>query len=110
MGLCAALATAPDVAADLSDYRTRAKAISAAASMPVLPAARDELPELSGVDGSGRSFSGACASDSVQVCYDYAKGRLVIKGSRHLMPAIAGLTAEHISVRRDRIQLQYSFR
>lgn len=111
LGLWAVVTAGTGFAADLGDPRSRAKAISAAASMPASPALRAELPELNGgVDESGRSFSGACAANSVQVCYDSRSGRLVIKGSRHLMPDISGLRAEHISVRKDRVQLQYSFR
>lgn len=96
---------------DFSDPRSRAKAVSAAAAAPPVASARAELPELSGgVDAGGRTLSGACAANTVEVCYDQRSGRIVFKGSRHLMPAIEGLTAEHISVRRSRIQLQYSFR
>jgi len=110
-GAWAGLSATEAFAMDISDPRNRAKAISGAAALPPVANARAELPELSGcVDPSGRTLSGACAANRVEVCYDERTGRIVFKGSRHLMPGISGLTAEHISVRRDRIQLQYSFR
>lgn len=112
LGLAAALCAAPAFCLDL-DPNARAKAIAASAppSAPAPSPSRVQLPELSGgLDADGRAFSGACASARTDLCYDYREGRIVYKPSRHWMPEISGLTAEHISVRRDRVLLHYSFR
>ena len=53
----------------------------------------------------------ACGVDS-SWCYDMGEnGRtLVYKPARNFMPHFNGLTAENISVKRDRIVFRYSFR
>ena len=53
----------------------------------------------------------ACAPDSTW-CYDMGEnGRtFVYKPARNFMPHFNGLTAENISVKRDRIVFRYSFR
>ncbi|HZZ94098.1 MAG TPA: hypothetical protein VFE23_16175 [Usitatibacter sp.] len=54
----------------------------------------------------------ACGVDS-SWCYDMSDGggrSLVYKPARSFMPHFNGLTAENISVKRDRIVFRYSFR
>lgn len=111
-GLAAALCAAPVFAVDL-DPNARAKAItaSAASAAPAPAPTRVQLPEIGGgLDADGRGFTGACAATRADVCYDYREGRIVYKSSRQWMPEVSGLTAESISVRRDRVQFHYSFR
>lgn len=111
-GLAAGLCAAPALCLEL-DPNARAKAIaaSAPAAAPTPAASRVQLPELSGgLDLDGRGFSGACAATRADVCYDYREGRIVYKPSRQWMPEVSGLTAEHISVRRDKVLFHYSFR
>lgn len=111
LGLAAAVCGAPAFALELGPA-TRAKAIAAAApaSAPATNPAR-ELPDIvGGVDIDGRNFSGACSASKSDVCYDYREGRIVVKSTRSYMPAIGGLTPEHISLRRDRITFRYSFK
>jgi hypothetical protein len=73
-------------------------------------AGRDPLPEiLMGAEQESRGPSGACESTSVAVCYDMADRRVVYRSARKYMPKFDGLTAESVSLRRDRIVLKYSF-
>jgi hypothetical protein len=53
----------------------------------------------------------ACGIDS-SWCYDMSEGgrSLVWKPARNFMPHFNGLTAENISLKRDRIVFRYSFR
>jgi hypothetical protein len=53
--------------------------------------------------------SAKCENSSKDLCYDSADRHIVYRPARMLMPKIAGLTAENISVRRDGIKLKYSF-
>jgi hypothetical protein len=57
------------------------------------------------------SSRSACAVDSTW-CYDMGDGgrTLVYKPARQFMPHFNGLTAENISLKRDRIVFRYSFR
>ncbi len=107
-GVAAACCGLQALALDL-DPRLRAKAVAEGAAVPA--PTRAALPELTGgVDSLGREFSGACSATSHEVCYDNRNGRIVYRGSRHWMPQFSGMRAEHISVRRDKIILHYSFR
>jgi hypothetical protein len=112
LSVTAGFCGAPAFALDL-DPAVRTKAISAAApaSAPATNPSRVQLPDLQGgLDEDGRSFSGACSAAKSSVCYDYREGRIVVKSTKNFMPAIGGLTPEHISVRRDRITFRYSFK
>lgn len=44
------------------------------------------------------------------LCYDAGERRIVLRSARRYMPAAGGLTAESISLRRNRVVLRYSFR
>lgn len=111
-GLAAGLCAAPAFCLDLDpNARTKAIAASAPPAAGAPSPSRVQLPELSGgLDADGRAFSGACAATQSDVCYDYREGRIVYKPTRNWMPEISGLRAEHISVRRDKVLLHYSFR
>ena len=107
-GICGSQAFALDL-----DPTAKAKAFAATApaAAPSSQHSRVQLPELhGGVDGDGRLLSGACDAKSTELCYDSKSGRIVYKGTKHWMPRISGMRAEHISVRRDRILFRYSFR
>lgn len=119
-GVAAACCGAPGLALDI-DPGTRTKAVAAAASAsaaaaaasaPVIaPGSHNPLPDLpNGMDVNGRNVSGACAQNTADLCYDYKENRIVYRPSRNWMPAIEGLKAEHISVRRDSVVFRYSFR
>ncbi|QJR13456.1 hypothetical protein [Usitatibacter palustris] len=51
----------------------------------------------------------SCSKAGKSLCYDPASGKIVYKKTREFMPAIPGMRAENISVRRDRITFKYSF-
>ncbi len=51
----------------------------------------------------------ACKKESTTVCYDYRSGRMVVVKTRDLLPAITGLKAEGISLKRDKVAVRYSF-
>lgn len=51
----------------------------------------------------------SCDRQGQSLCYDSGSGKIVYKKTREYMPAIPGLRAEHVSVKRDRITLKYSF-
>ncbi|MBL8515869.1 MAG: hypothetical protein JNM76_02775 [Betaproteobacteria bacterium] len=53
---------------------------------------------------------GACSQAGDSLCYDYRQRRVVYKPARKLMPEIAGLQRESLSVKRDKVTLNYSFK
>ena len=115
LGMAAGFCGSQAFALDL-DPNAKAKAIAAtapamSAASPAANTARIQLPELQGgVDGDGRLLSGACDARSTELCYDAKSGRIVYKGTRNWMPEVSGMKAEHISIRRDRVEFRYSFR
>jgi hypothetical protein len=113
LGLTAAFCGNPVFAVDL-DPNARARAVDAAGKVaPVLAPtpSRNPLPDLNnGIDPDGRTLTGACSQTATDVCYDYKQGRLVYRSARNWMPEINGLKAEHVSVRRDKVVFQYSFK
>lgn len=73
-------------------------------------AARDPMPEiLLREELASRGPRGACETAASDLCYDLREGRVVYRRAREYMPRIDGLTAESVSLRRDRIILKYSF-
>lgn len=53
---------------------------------------------------------GSCSRDADTLCYDYRQGRVVYKPARKLMPKITGLRRESLTLKRDKITLNYSFK
>lgn len=51
----------------------------------------------------------SCEQEGRSLCYDSGSGKIVYKKTREYMPALPGMRAEHISLRRDRITFKYSF-
>lgn len=71
---------------------------------------RDPLPGLLlREELADRGPRGACETAASDLCYDVRDGRIVYRRAREYMPRIDGLTAESISLRRDRIIFKYSF-
>ena len=52
----------------------------------------------------------SCAVPGATLCYDYQTGRPVYKPARELMPEIAGMRRENITIKRDKITMSYSFK
>jgi hypothetical protein len=71
---------------------------------------RDPMPELLlREELASRGPRGACETATSDLCYDLRDGRIVYRPVRAYMPRIEGLTAESVSLRRDRIIFKYSF-
>lgn len=90
-----------------------AKASVAAAGHANAPfrAAHDPIPGLLARDeGLARQPNGACEKHARDLCYDLVDGRVVYRPVRKWMPPLEGLTAESVSLRRNRLTLKYSFR
>jgi hypothetical protein len=80
------------------------------APAPFMRHARDPLPELMmRAEEERRGPAGACENGPSSLCYDVASGKIVYRGARAYMPAIDGLRAESVSLRRNRIVFKYSF-
>lgn len=112
---CVALWTATSQAADGLDLALRTKAA----------VARAEPGDGAAVSTPGVGAHEAAAAHPIghadaawlfplcrphEGCGDPAEARLFYGGARRYMPAVQGLAAEGISVRRDRVVLRYSFR
>jgi len=98
------------------DLAIKSKSMAAAASVAKSSpapsvAARDSAAEMFLVaEQDRRGIAGRCEAAATQLCYDAVEGRLTFRGARQFMPAVGGMTAEGIQVRRDRIVLRYSFK
>jgi hypothetical protein len=51
----------------------------------------------------------ACSASASSLCYDYRTGRAVFRPTKHLLPPVPGLKPESITLKRDRLALNYSF-
>jgi hypothetical protein len=51
----------------------------------------------------------ACSTSASSLCYDYRTGRAVFRPTKHLLPPVPGLKPESITLKRDRLALNYSF-
>ena len=73
-------------------------------------AGRNPLPEMILTEElARRGPRGNCETTTTDLCYDIRDGRVVYRRAREYMPRIEGLTAESVSVRRDRVIFKYSF-
>lgn len=107
----------PALAAESVDSSLRSRSLAAAsaasakhAEAPFLRAGRDPLPEMLLTEElARRGPRGSCETSTTDLCYDLRDGRVVYRRAREYMPRIDGLTAESISVRRDRVIFKYSF-
>lgn len=52
----------------------------------------------------------ACSQASGSLCFDYRTGHAVYKPMRALLPTISGMTPHNLSLRRDKIVAQYTFK
>ncbi len=53
---------------------------------------------------------GSCNASTNMLCYDYKTGRAVYKPTRELMPEISGMRRESLTLKRDKITFNYSFK
>lgn len=54
--------------------------------------------------------SGGCARNSGSLCFDYRTGRTLYKPMRKLLPDIPGMTPHNLSIRRNRVVAEYTFK
>ena len=104
----------PALAAEGVELRSRSIASASAAAKstdaPALRTGRDPLPEMLLTEElERRGPRGSCETATRDLCYDLRDGRVVYRRAREYMPRIQGLTAESVSVRRDRVIFKYSF-
>jgi hypothetical protein len=52
----------------------------------------------------------SCSQKGGSLCYDYRSGHAMFKPMRKLLPAIPGMTPHNISIHRDKIIAQYTFK
>lgn len=73
---------------------------------------RDEFPESAlRADVESKDVPNSCSSaDSHNICYDYKRGRAVYKPTRNWMPEIPGMRPESITMKRDKVAFNYSFK
>jgi len=53
---------------------------------------------------------GACSTSGGALCYDYRTGRAVFTRARELMPSIGGMRRENLTLKRDKVTFNYSFK
>ncbi|MEO8384871.1 MAG: hypothetical protein ABI583_06505, partial [Betaproteobacteria bacterium] len=51
-----------------------------------------------------------CAQNPGALCYDYRNGGAVYKPMRSLLPDLPGMTPQNLSIRRNKVVAQYSFK
>jgi hypothetical protein len=51
-----------------------------------------------------------CEQKGASLCYDYRSGRAMYKPMRKLLPGLPGMTPHNLSIHRNRIVAQYSFK
>lgn len=51
-----------------------------------------------------------CSQNSASLCFDYRTGHAVYKPMRTMLPQIPGMTPHNLSIRRDKIVAQYTFK
>jgi len=80
---------------------------------PFVPSySREEFPELLlRADAESKEVPNSCsAQHSASLCYDYKHGRTVYKPLRRWMPDIPGTRPESITLKRDKLAFNYSFK
>jgi hypothetical protein len=84
---------------------------TASFSAPFNAAAVPDMQTLIPAPGLDREpIPGSCNVSASMVCYDYKDGRTVFKPTRKLMPEIAGMRRESMTLKRDKITMNYSFK
>ena len=57
-----------------------------------------------------RQLPNGCDQNGGSLCYDYRTGRALYKPMRKLLPDVPGLTPHNLSIHRDKIVAQYTFK
>ena len=78
---------------------------------PFVEHVRDPMPEiLLREELERRGPRASCETSSADLCFDSSDHRIVYRPAREYMPKIDGLTAESVSLKKDRLLLKYSFK
>jgi len=78
---------------------------------PFVADAAEDIPGLSFNPALERAaIPGSCANAGESLCYDYKNRRTVYRPARKLMPDIAGMKRESLTLKRDKITMNYSFK
>ena len=65
---------------------------------------------LSGATIEQQHHPGGCAPNSGSLCFDYRTGSALYKPMRQFLPDIPGMTPHNLSIRRNRIVADYTFK
>ncbi len=65
---------------------------------------------LTSTSGEHPHHPGGCAQNSGSLCFDYRTGSALYKPMRKLLPDIPGMTPHNLSIRRNRIVAEYTFK
>ena len=78
----------------------------------VYPGLNEYAPHnvLPGTASNLSQVPNGCAHNQASLCFDYRTGRAVYKPLRQLLPAIPGMSPHNLSIRRDKILAEYSFK
>ncbi len=106
------------LAAEASDgLELSAKSRAAASTIPShmiqapFTSSRDSFPDMRMRDEqASQGPRGACENAARELCYDLAERRVVFRPARQYMPKMEGLTADSVSLNRNRLVLRYTFR
>ena len=63
-----------------------------------------------GTPKSVRHLPNGCDQNGGSLCYDYRSGRALFKPMRKLLPEIPGMTPHNLSIHRNKIVAQYTFK
>jgi hypothetical protein len=55
-------------------------------------------------------ISGSCSAGGGALCYDYRTGPAVFTRGRDLMPEISGMRRDSLTLKRDKVTFNYSFK
>lgn len=78
----------------------------------VYPGLNEYAPHsvLPGTASNLSQVPNGCAHNQASLCFDYRTGHAVYKPLRQLLPAIPGMSPHNLSIRRDKILAEYSFK
>jgi hypothetical protein len=85
------------------------RSITAHSSGPIFGQVDRTSEWLKPPSANGAAPPNACTANSSSLCYDYRTGRAVFRPAKQLLPPVPGLTPESITLKRDRLALNYSF-
>lgn len=80
-------------------------------ALPTLPRMEYQTQDIFRVaPKSVEHIPNGCTHNSASLCFDYRTGRALYKPMRRLLPGIPGMTPHNLSIHRDKIVAQYTFK